>query len=100
MGIFLRCWKFKKNKYLKVDIKISRHCTKEFTYICCFRLIHTSMGCSRQEYWSGLSHPPPEDLHDPGIEHTSLTSPALEGGFFTTHATCKPCFNLTRALKW
>ena len=27
-----------------------------------------SMGFSRQEYWSGLSFPSPEDLPDPGIE--------------------------------
>ena len=27
-----------------------------------------SMGFSRQEYWSGLSCPPPGDLPDPGIE--------------------------------
>ena len=46
-----------------------------------------SMGFSRQEYWSGLPYPPPGDLPDPGIEPTSLTSPALAGGFFTTGAT-------------
>ena len=27
-----------------------------------------SMGFSRQEYWSGLPCPSPEDLPDPGIE--------------------------------
>ena len=27
----------------------------------------------RQEYWSGLPCPPPEDLPDSGIEHTSLS---------------------------
>ena len=27
-----------------------------------------SMGFSRQEYWSGLPHPPPGDLPNPGIE--------------------------------
>ena len=42
---------------------------------------------SRQEYWSGLSCPPPGDLPDPGIDPTSLTSPALAGGFFATSAT-------------
>ena len=46
-----------------------------------------SMGFSRQEYWSGLPCPPPWDLPDPGIEPTSLKSPALAGGFFTTSAT-------------
>ena len=48
-----------------------------------------SMGFSRQEYWSGLPFPPPEDLPDPGIKLTSLVSPGLAGGFFTTGATCK-----------
>ena len=42
------------------------------------------MEFSRQEYWSGLSFPPPGDLPHPGIEPTSLVSPALAGGFFTT----------------
>ena len=34
-----------------------------------------SMGFPRQEYWSGLPFPSPEDLLDPGIE---LMSPALQ----------------------
>ena len=33
------------------------------------------MGFSRQDYWSGLSFPPPGDLLDPGIE---AGSPALQ----------------------
>ena len=43
-----------------------------------------SMGLSRQEYWNGLLHPPPEDLCNPGTDPSSLTSPELAGGFFTT----------------
>ena len=46
-----------------------------------------SMGFSRQEYWSGLPRPPPEDLPHSGIEPASLRTPALAGGFFTTSAT-------------
>ena len=46
-----------------------------------------SMGFSRQEYWSGLPCPPPRDLLVPGIEPTSLSSPALAGRFFITSAT-------------
>ena len=46
-----------------------------------------SMGFSRQEYWSGLSCPPPGDLPNLGIEPASLMSPALAGGFFTTGTT-------------
>ena len=54
-----------------------------------------SMGFSRQEYRSGLPCPPPGDLPDPGIKPTSLMSPALASGFFTTSATWKPvCCNM------
>ena len=42
-----------------------------------------SMGYPRQNYWSVLPFPPPEDLPDPGIKPTPLTSPVLAGGFFT-----------------
>ena len=36
----------------------------------------------RQEYWSGLPCPPPEDIHDPGME------PAFcQAGLGTTSAT-------------
>ena len=44
-------------------------------------------GILRQEYWGWLPRPPPGDLPDPGIKPTSLMSPALAGGFFTTSAT-------------
>ena len=47
----------------------------------------TSVGFSRQEYWSGLPFPSPGDLPNPGIEPVSLLSPALAGGFFTTSTT-------------
>ena len=40
-----------------------------------------SMGFSRQEYWSGLSFPSPEDLPDPGIKPMS---PALQADFLLT----------------
>ena len=46
-----------------------------------------SVGFSREEYWSGLSFPPPGDLSNRGIEPSSLGSPALAGAFFTTRAT-------------
>ena len=46
-----------------------------------------SMGFSRQEYCSGLPHPPPGYLPDPGMETASLASPALAGRFFITSAT-------------
>ena len=46
-----------------------------------------SVGFSRQEYWSGLLCPPPGHLPNPGIEPTSLMSPALADWFFTTSTT-------------
>ena len=46
-----------------------------------------STGFSRREYWSGLLFSPPGDLPDPGIEPTSLVSPTLADGFFTSSAT-------------
>ena len=48
------------------------------------------MEFSRQKYWSGWPFPTPGDLPDPGIEPTSLASPALAGGFFTTDLPGKP----------
>ena len=41
----------------------------------------------RQEYWSRLPFPSPEDLPKPGIEPKS---PALAGEFFTTEPPGKP----------
>ena len=46
-----------------------------------------SMEFPRQEYWSGLPFPTPEDLPNPGIEPRSLMSSALAGRFFTTRTT-------------
>ena len=37
-----------------------------------------SVGFLRQEYWGGLLFPPLGYLLDPGIEPTSLVSPALQ----------------------
>ena len=42
------------------------------------------MGFSRQEYWNGLSCPPPGDLPNPW---KSFASPALAGRFFTASVT-------------
>ena len=46
-----------------------------------------SMKFSRQESWSKLPYPSPEDILNPRSKPVSLTSPALVGGFFTTSAT-------------
>ena len=68
-----------------------------FTHIRLFVTLWTialqaalSMGFSREEYWSGLPYPSPEDLPNrptPGIKPESLSSPALVGGFFAIGAT-------------
>ena len=52
-----------------------------------------SMGFPRQEYQSRLPFPSPGDLSDLGIKptrDTSLVSPELAGGFFTTVPHGKP----------
>ena len=60
-----------------------------------------SMGFSRQGYWSGLPCPSLGDLPDPGIEPTSLMSPALASGFLTTSATrCTHWFFYCFSLLW
>ena len=46
-----------------------------------------SMGFSRQEYWSGLSFPSPEDLPDPGIKPMS---PALQADSLPAEQPEKP----------
>ena len=48
------------------------------------------MGFPRQEYWSGLPFPPPEDPPNPGTELASPVSPVLAGGVFTTEPPGKP----------
>ena len=58
-----------------------------------------SMGFSRQEYCSGLLCPPPEDLPNPGVKPASLMSPALAGGFFSTHATWEAQIMSSKKLK-
>ena len=69
-------------------------CAKSLSHVWLFGTLWTvarqaplSMGFPRQEYWSGLPCPSPGDLPDPGIKPTSLMSPALADGFFTTGTT-------------
>ena len=49
-----------------------------------------SMEFSRQAEWRGLSFPSPGDHPHPGIEPTSLASPALAGRFFSIAPPGKP----------
>ena len=46
-----------------------------------------SLGCSRQQYWNGLPHPPPGDLPNPGIEPRS---PALQMDSLQSEPPGKP----------
>ena len=46
-----------------------------------------SMEFSRQEYWSGLPIPSPEDLPDPGIEPRS---PSLQADAIPSEPPAKP----------
>ena len=51
-----------------------------------------SMGLSRQECWSGLPHPPPGDLPNPGTETMSLL-PVSCTGFFSTSTSWEGLVN-------
>ena len=46
-----------------------------------------SLEFSKQEYWSVVPFPTPEDLLDLGVKPVSSVSPAPTGGFFTTSTT-------------
>ena len=49
-----------------------------------------SIAFSKQEYWSGLSFPPPGNLPDLRIKPKALASPALVGRFFTWQGCSLP----------
>ena len=49
-----------------------------------------SMEFSRQEYWSGLPCPPPEDLPNPEIEPIFLASLALQADSLSSEPPRKP----------
>ena len=59
---------------IKVKVKLLSHVRLFATPWAVAYHTPPSMGFSRQEYWSGLPFPSPEDLPDPGIEPGS---PAL-----------------------
>ena len=58
-----------------------------------------SMEISRQDSGSGLPCPPPGDLPDPGIEHASPMSPALQVDSSPTEPPGKPIANLDSVSK-
>ena len=97
---FYQCWQKKKageiSTYDDLGPYDDKHKSVRELVVCCLvaKLCLTlcdPMDCSpqaplsmrfpRQDYWSGLSLPPPGDLSNPGTEHTY---PTLVGGFFTT----------------
>ena len=69
-------------QHLKLCVLVAKSCS--CNPMGCTRQASPSMGFLRQEYWSGLPFPSPEDLPDPGFE------PALTGRFFTTEPWGKP----------
>ena len=73
-----------------VHVCLLSHFSRVQLFVTLWTVAHQaplSMQFSRHEHWSGLPCPPPGDLPNPGMEPTSLMSPALGGGFFTTSAT-------------
>ena len=66
---------------LKVKVKSLSHVWLFATRWTVAHQAPSSMGFSRQEYWSGLPFPSPRDLPDPGVKPRS---PALQGGALTS----------------
>ena len=97
--ILLICgiWKKDTNELISKQKQVHKHRKQnprhQFSFVWLFVTLWAlacqaplSMGFSRQEYCSELLCPPPGDLPSPGIEPTSLTSPALASRFFTISA--------------
>ena len=77
------------SKLIEKKVKV-----KSLSYVPLFAIPWTvayhappSMGFFRQEYWSGLPFPSPEDLPDPGIEPGS---PALQTDALPSEPLGKP----------
>ena len=86
--ILIRCHQIYSSFSSKSTSGKSHSCIQLYVTLC--TIAHQSplsLGFSRQEYWTGLPCPPPGDLPNPGIKPTSLPSPALAGGLFTTITT-------------
>ena len=83
-GAALLTWAF---SCLAYHVRLLSHVRLFVTPWTIARQAPLSTGFSSQEHWSGLPFPPPGDLPSPGKEPTSLMSPALAGGLFTTGFT-------------
>ena len=55
------------NALEKKESKVAQSCPTVTPWTVAYH-VPPPMGFSRQEYWSGLPFPSPEDLPDPGIE--------------------------------
>ena len=55
-----------------------------------FSRVRLFVTLTRQEYWRGLPCPPPGDLPDPGAEHPSPASPALQVDSLSEEPLGKP----------
>ena len=78
------------------DRLLQYRCLSSFSSVRLFVTLWTiahevllSVGFSGQGYYSRLPCPPPGDLPNPETEPTSLKSPALTVGFFTTSTSWK-----------
>ena len=98
IGLYLTSW---------MDICMLSSLSRVWLFAAPWTVVHQaplSVGFSRQEYWSGLPCLPPGNLPDPEIEPTSLMSPELAGGFFTTSTTWEsqmdlyPMYNFVKSL--
>jgi len=60
----------------------------------------TSMGFSRQEYWSGLLFPPPGDLPNLGIKPISPVSPASQADYLPLSHLGSPTISWITPKPW
>ena len=71
-------WYIHTHIYVYINNQYAVVCTQSCPTLCnpmtVARQAPLSMEFSRQEYWGGLSFPPPGDLPNPGIESTSPVS--------------------------
>ena len=81
-------WSTDKNKFLQtylcVDLVASVLSDSVRSHGMKTHQVPLSMGFFRQDYWSGLLFPSPEDLLNSGIEPMSPVSPALQADSLPT----------------
>ena len=80
----------------KVKVKLLSHAQLLATPWTVVYQTPPSMGFSRQEYWSGLPFPPPQDLPNPDIEPRS---PALQADALPSEPPRKACVDHNKLWK-